>query len=99
MRLLDGSTDRHQVLGASDLVGQVLRIGMAGLVERLADRGAKADRGQPGRQRVDRHDPARVQQLRLADLAGEHLELGVVDGQPSSEVLDLPGHDDLGSDG
>ena len=98
VRLLDGSArsapgprrERSRRAGTPDRHGRP--------VERLADGGAKAGRGQPGRQRIDRHDPARVQQLRLADLAGEHLELGVVDRQPSSEVLDLPGHDDLGSD-
>ena len=98
VRLLDGPGDRHQVLITGDGGGQVLRVGVAGLVERLADRGAEADGGQPRGQRVDRHDPARVQQLRLAHLARKHLELGVVEGQPAPEVLDLPGHDDLGTD-
>ena len=63
---------------AAIVVGQVLRVGMAGLVERLADRGPEARRGQPGRQRIDRHDPARVEQLRLA-VVRRDLELGVVE--------------------
>ena len=98
VRLLDRPGDRHQVLRTGDLVGQVLRVGVAGLVERLADGGAQADRGQAGRQRVDRHDPAGVEQLGLAHLPGEDLELRVVQGQLPAEVLELAGHDDLGAD-
>ena len=52
-------------------------------------------RGQARRQRVDRHDPAGVEDLRLA---GQDLELGVVEGQLAPEVLDLAGHDDLAAD-
>ena len=98
VRLLDGPGDRHQALVGRDLRRQVFRVGIAGLVERLADGGPQADGGQARRQRVDRHDPAGVEQLGLAGLTGEHLELRVVEGQPAPEVLDLAGHDDLGAD-
>ena len=98
MGLLDRPRDRHEPLVGDDLRRQVFGVGVAGLVERLADGRPKADRRQAGGQRVDRHDPAGVEQLGLARLTGEHLELGVVEGQPAPEVLDLAGHDDLGSD-
>ena len=96
--LLDRLGDRHELLRGGDVGRQVFRVGVAGLVERLADRRPQADRGQPGGQRVDRHDPADVEQLGLAHLAREDLELRVVEGQPPPEVLELPGHDDLGAD-
>ena len=98
MGLLDGAGDRHQLLRGRDLGRQVLGIGVAGLVERLADGGAQTDGGQARGQRIDRHDPAGVQQLGLAHLAGEHLELGVVERQAPAEVLELARHDDLRPD-
>ena len=93
--LLDRPDDRHEPFLGDDRRGQVLRVRVAGLVERLADRRPEADRGQPGGQRVDRHDPAGVEQLRVV---GDDLELRVVEGQPAAEVLDLAGDDDLAAD-
>ena len=96
--LLDGARDRDQAFGGGDRLGQVFRIGVAGLVEGFADGRPQTDRRQAGGQRVDRHDPAGVQELGLAHLARDHLELGVVEGQATAEVLELPGHDHLGAD-
>ena len=93
--LLDRPGDRHEPLLGRDLGGQVLRVGEPGLVERLADRRAEADRGEAPGQPVDRHDPPGMEQLRVV---GDDLEFGVVEGQPAAEVLDLARHDDLGTD-
>ena len=95
VRLLDGPGDRHESLLGQDRGRQVLGVGVPGLVERLADGRPQAGRGQAGRQPVDRHDPAGVEDLRFA---GQDLELGVVERQLAPEVLDLPGHDDLAAD-
>ena len=96
--LLDRPGDRHEPFVRDDLGRQVLGIGVAGLVERLADGRPQPDRGQAGGQRVDRHDPADVEQLGLPHLAGDDLELRVVEGQLAAEMLDLAGHDDLAAD-
>ncbi len=93
--LLDGARDRHEPLLRHDRRGQVLRVGVPGLVERLADRRPQARRRQTGGQRVDRHDPARVEHLVPS---GQHLELWVVERQLATEVLDLPRDDDLAAD-
>ena len=52
--------------------------------------------GQPGRQPVDRHDPARVEDL--GALLGDRLELRVVERQLPAEALDLARDDDLAAD-
>ncbi len=96
--LLDGPGDRHELLGLRDLRRQILGIRVAGLVERLAHRGAEPDRGQTGGQRIDRHDAAGVEQLGLAHLPCEDLELRVVERQAATEMLELAGHDDLRPD-
>ena len=98
VRLLDRPGDRDQLLGGDDVGRQVLRVGVACLVERLPDGRPQPDGGQAGGQRVDRDDPTDMEQLRLAELAGEDLELRVVEGQPPPEMLDLPGHDHLCAD-
>ena len=51
--------------------------------------------GETGRQAVDRDDPAGVEQR---NVLGDDLELGVVERQPATEVLDLARHDDLAAD-
>jgi hypothetical protein len=86
-RLGDG---RHRLLGAQGL-RQVLRVGVARLVQRLAHRLPQAGRRQAGRQPVDRHDPADVEQVRRVRL----LELGVVEHDPESAVLELARDDQL----
>ena len=93
--LLDGPRDRHEALFGGDRGRQVFGIGVPGLVERLADRGPQADRGQAAGQRVDRHDPAGMEQ---GGVLGDDLELRVVEGQAAAEVFDLAGHDDLAAD-
>ncbi len=95
VRLLDGPGDRHESLLGQDRRRQVLGIGAPGLVEGLTDRGPQARGRQTGREGIDRDDPAGVEDL---GVAREHLELGVVEGQPAPEVLDLPRHDDLAAD-
>ena len=62
---------------------------------RLADRQAQACGGQAGRQRVDRHDPAGVEDLRVL---ADGLELRVVEGQPPAEMLDPARDHDLPAD-
>ena len=94
--LLDRARDRDQPLRGGDVGGQVFRVGVAGLVERLADGRPQPERGQTGGQRIDRDDPARVEQL---GVVRDDLELGVVEGQPATEMLDLAGHHDLRADG
>ena len=69
---------------------QVLRVLGAGAVECLADRGSQTCGCQTRRQRVDGHDPPGVEHLGVA--LGD-LELGVVEGEPAAEPLDLAGHD------
>ncbi len=91
---LDGLGDTHEPLLASEIGGQVLGIGVAGPVERLAHRRPQARRRQAGRQPVDRHDPAGVQHLAVA-IAVDRLELRVVDRQRAAEPLEPAGHDDL----
>ena len=63
MRLLHGPGDRHEPLLGEDGRRQVLRVGVAGLVDGLADRRPQARRRQARRQRIDRHDPAGVEHL------------------------------------
>ena len=92
---LDRLRDRHQPFLGDDLGRHVLGIREARLVERLADRRPEADRREPRRQAVDRHDPSGVEQL---GVVGDDLELGVVEGQAAPEMLDLARHDDLGAD-
>ena len=72
--------------------GQVLRVGVAGPVERLAHRDPQARGGQPGRQPVDRHDRPGVEHLAVAL---DRLELGVVDRQRRAEPLEPARDDDL----
>ncbi len=95
MGLLDRPGDRDESLVRQDRRRQVFGVGVPGLVECLADGAPESIGGQAGRQRVDRDDPAGVEDLRLA---GKDLELRVVQGQLPPEVLDLPGHDDLAAD-
>ena len=92
--LLDRPADRHEPFLREDLGRQVLGVGEASLVDRLPDGRAQADRGEAARQSVDRDDPAGVEQLRIVD---DDLELGVVEGQPAAEVLDLARDHDLGT--
>ena len=94
--LLERRGDPGQPLLATEGLGQVLGVGVARAVERLADRGPQARGGQPGRQPVDRHDPAGVEDL--GSLLGDRLELGVVERQLPAEPLDLARDDDLAAD-
>ena len=89
--LLEGDVDRREPLGLADRGRQVLRVLVAGAVERLADGRSQPCRGQTRRQRVDGHDPPGVEHLGVA--LGD-LELGVVEGELAAEPLDLAGHDD-----
>ena len=92
---LDRGRDRHQPFLGDDRGRQVLGIGEACLVERLADGRPEADRGKSCRQAVDRDDPSGMEQL---GVVGDDLELGVVEGQAPPEMLDFARYDDLGAD-
>ena len=63
--LLQRRGDAGQPLAAAEAVGQVLGVGVARAIERLADGGPQARGGQPGRQPVDRHDAAGMRGPRL----------------------------------
>jgi hypothetical protein len=63
MRLLDRARDRNELRVAQDRRREILRVGVAGPVERLADRAPEPCRRQAGCERVDRHDPPGMKDL------------------------------------
>ena len=89
--VLERLRDGRQVLGGAQLRRQVLRVGVARLVQRLAHRLAQPRGGQPGRQPVDGDDPADVEQVRRIGL----LELRVVEHDAEPAVLELAADDEL----
>ena len=89
--VLEGLRDGRQVLGGAQLRRQVLRVGVARLVQRLAHRLAQPRGGQPCGQPVDGDDPADVEQVRRIGL----LELRVVEHDPEPAVLELAADDEL----
>ncbi len=91
MGLLERRADRDQLIAVADRLRQVLRVGIAGAIERVAHGDPQPRRCQPGRQPVDRHDPPDMEHLVVVAL---WLEVGVVEGQLPAESLELAGDDD-----
>ena len=91
MGLLKRGPDRNELIAIADRTRQVLRVGLAGAVQRIADCNPQASRRQAGREPVDGHDSADMEHLVVVALG---LEIGVIEGQLPPEPLQLPGDDD-----
>ena len=88
--LLQRSGDPHQPLRPQERGREVLPVRRQA-VERGPDRGAQRLQGQPRRERVDRHDPADVQQLVVGRLEG-----GALEDHREAALLELAREDVLG---
>ena len=76
VRMLDGSLDPDEAFLGPDGPRQVLGIGAAGPIDRLANGQPQARRHEPAGQSVDGHDPAGMEEVPMAVLG---LELWVVE--------------------